>query len=527
MKFSVWGTDLDPMAQGRLKNAEPVAVLDIGSNSIRLLVYERHGRVLTPLYNEKSPAGLGRGLAITGRLSPEASDRALRAIRRFALVVRLMQVSRFHVLATSATREASNGAVFTAQVEAITGVAVKVLTGTQEAHYSALGVLAGINAFSGVVGDLGGGSLELAALGPEGDTEGETHVLGAIRLQDDSQMSLARAEKIVRERLTRSGIVKASEGRTFAAIGGTWRSFAKLHQIRSHYPLHMVQHYTISAEEAIALCDHIVNAAKKQRVLSGMGQISTARRELLPFGSLVMGEVLRQGKFRDVVFSALGVREGYLFSLMSEEERKADPLLTGAVEMAQLRARSPLHGADLIGFCDSFFSATGIAETEAEKRLRIAACYLSDIGWRGHPDYRGEQSVDLVAFGSMTGIEHKERAFLAEVLAVRYMGLKHKSVNAAVMSMAGEEAGARARLLGAIFRVAYPLSAGMPGVLGRLGFVYEGGRLILDIPREWEFLAGERVRNRLRNLADEAGFFGCGISTDIPEPRRGRKTLRP
>ncbi len=514
---SVWGTDLDPTAQGRLKNAEPVAVLDIGSNSIRLVVYERNGRVLTPLYNEKSPAGLGRGVAKTGRLADESVDRALRAIKRFALVVRLMQVMHFHVLATSATREASNGAVFTAQVEAITGVGVKVLTGTQEAHYSALGVLAGINAFEGVVGDLGGGSLELAALGPDGETEGETHTLGAIRLQDDSNMSLAVTARLVRERLQRSGIVKNSAGKSFAAIGGTWRSFAKLHQVRSHYPLHMVQHYTISAEEAIELCDHIVSAAKKQRVLSGMGIISAARRDLLPFGSIVLAETLRQGQFKEVVFSALGVREGYLFSLMPAVTRRTDPLLTGAAEMAQLRARSPLHGADLIGFSDSFFRSTGLAEAESDVRLRVAACHLSDIGWRGHPDYRGEQSVDLIAFGSMTGINHMERAFLAEVLAVRYMGLKHKSANSAVMKLAGDEASKRARLLGAIFRVAYPLSAGMPGVLGRLAFVMEDDKLILDIPREWEFLAGERVRNRLRALAEEAGFGGCGISTDKPE----------
>ena len=513
-RLGLWGTDLDPHAQGRLKNAKPVAVLDIGSNSIRLVVYERHGRVLTPLYNEKSSAGLGRGIATTGRLSDQATDRALRAIRRFALVVRLMNVSRFYVLATSATREASNGAVFTAQVEAITGVAVKVLTGTQEAHYSALGVLAGINAFDGVVGDLGGGSLELASLGPDGETEGETHALGAIRLQDDSAMSLAKAAPIVSDRLKRSAIVKASEGRTFAAIGGTWRSFAKLHQIRSHYPLHMVQHYTISAEEAIALCDLIVSAAKSKRVLAGMREISASRRDLLPFGALVLAETLRQGKFSKVVFSALGVREGYLFALLPEAERKADPLLLGTSEMSQLRARSPLHASDLIRFSDRFFAATGISETEEETRLRVAACYLSDIGWRGHPDYRGEQSVDLVAFGSMTGIDHEERAFLSQVLAVRYMGVKHKSANSSVMMLAGEPAGRRARLLGVFFRLAYPLSAGMPGVLDRLDFYVEDDKLVLDVPREWEFLAGERVRNRLKALADEAGIASCGMSTD-------------
>ncbi len=510
----LWGTDRDLQGQGRLKNAKPVAVLDIGSNSIRLVIYEHHGRVLTPIYNEKSSAGLGRGIAIAGRLSVEAIDRALRAIRRFALVVRLMHVGRFYVLATSAAREADNGAAFTTEVEAITGVSAKVLSGAQEAHFSALGVLAGINGFEGVVGDFGGGSLELAALDSTGEISGETHALGAIRLQDDAGPSLSKAARIVRDRLAHSDIVGQSAGKTFAAVGGTWRSFAKLHQIRSHYPLHMVQHYTIDAEQATTLCDLIVSADKGRRVLAGISDISPARRELLPYGALVLSEVLRQGGFGEVVFSALGVREGYLFAQLSEAEREADPLLTGAGEMAQLRARSPLHASDLITFTDTFFDATDIAETKAEKRMRAAACLLSDIGWRGHPDYRGEQSVDLVAFGSMTGIDHKERAFLAQVLAVRYMSLKYKSANAAVMELAGEMAGRRARLLGTLFRLAYPLSAGMPGVLDRLGFAVIDDRLILDVPREWEFLAGERVRNRLRALADEAGFADYGISTD-------------
>ena len=137
--------------------------------------------------------------------------------------------------------------------------------------------------------------------------------------------------------------------------------------------------------------------------------------------------------------------------------------------MSQLRSRSPLHANELIGFHrQSSSTRPASPKPERDRRLRIVACFLSDIGWRGHPDYRGEQSVDLVAYGSLTGIDHHGRAFLAEVLAVRYMGLKHKSANSAVMSLAGPDASRRARLLGALFRVAYPMSAGMPGVLARI-----------------------------------------------------------
>jgi len=191
-----------------------------------------------------------------------------------------------------------------------------------------------------------------------------------------------------------------------------------------------------------------------------------------------------------------------------------DPLLQAAEEMSVLRSRSPAHAHDLIGFTDNLFSAIGIAETEAEARLRHVACYLADIGWRGHPDYRGEQSVDLIAYGSLTGVDHPGRAFLAEVLAVRYMGLKHKSVSQALLNLAGPAANARARLIGTAFRVAYPMSAAMPGVLPRTGFELIAERLVLKLPGDLGFLAGEHLANRLEQLASVAGIKASGIVVD-------------
>ncbi|KFL25861.1 hypothetical protein JP75_25655, partial [Devosia riboflavina] len=210
-------------------------------------------------------------------------------------------------------------------------------------------------------------------------------------------------------------------------IGGTWRSLAKVYQVQRRYPLHMVQHYTVKGPDLAKLCDAIVEAAETNKPYPGMDTTSSSRRDLIPFGAAVLGEVVKAGNFKNVVFSALGVREGYLYGLLDAAEQQVDPLVQAAEEISVLRSRSPLHAHDLVGFTDNFLSAIGFAETEEERRLRRVACLISDIGWRGHPDYRGEQSIDMVAYGSMTGVDHPGRAFLAEVLAVRYMGLKQKS----------------------------------------------------------------------------------------------------
>ncbi len=499
-----WGVDADPTAQGRIKGAQPVAVLDIGSNSVRLVVYERHARSLTPLYNEKSACALGRGVGQTGRLADANVAQALNAIKRFALVARMMRVGKVYVLATSAVRDAANREEFVSAVEALMESPVHVLTGEEEAHYAALGAVAGMPEFVGTVGDLGGGSLELSTISYGADTDGQSHQLGVIRLQDDSNNSPSKAAAIVRERLEKSSLSKKNRGTPFMAIGGTWRSLAKLHQIVSDYPLHMVQNYVVPAEEMIAFCAEIVGASSLKGY-NGAEHVSSSRRELVPFGAAVMLEVLRAGHFANVVFSALGVREGYLYSRLDADEQQIDPLIQGAEELSVLRSRSPAHANDLVDFTSQLLDVAKLAETPEQTRLRIVACLLADIGWRAHPDYRGPQSVDAVAYSSLTGVDHPGRAFLAQIIAIRYDGLKSRAA-APLAHLMADDMAPRARIIGALFRVAYPMTAAMPGILPRIRFAVEDKALILILPPDLEFLDGEHLRGRLDQFGGVAGF---------------------
>jgi len=504
-----WGVDADPTAQGRLKGARPVAVLDIGSNSVRLVVYERHARSLTPLYNEKSACALGRGIAQSGRLAEANMEKALEAMKRFALVARMMRVGKIHVLATSAVRDAANRAQFVSAVEAIMETRVRVLTGEEEAHFAALGVVAGIPGFEGIVGDLGGGSLELSSVSHGADTNGQSYELGVIRLQDDGDGSPVKAVNIVRKRLADSLVSAAEPGGQFVAIGGTWRSLAKLHQAKRQYPLHMVQDYVVGAADMIAFCDEIV-AADSLKSYPGASSVSSSRRDLVPFGAAAMAELLRIGRFASVVFSALGVREGYLYGLLSPQEKAVDPLIQGAEELSILRSRSPAHANDLIEFTSQYMAIAGITETQDEQRLRVVSSLLADIGWRSHPDYRGPQSVDAVAYGSLTGVDHPGRSFLAQALAIRYDGLKSKAAQTLV-GLGSEHLTARARLLGTLFRVAYPMTAAMPGILARTRFGIDGNTLVLHLPTDLAFLNGDHLRNRLRQFADCAGHADAKV----------------
>jgi exopolyphosphatase/guanosine-5'-triphosphate,3'-diphosphate pyrophosphatase len=501
---AVAAIDAPEDAPGRLNGKGALAVIDIGSNSVRLVVYERLCRAPSALFNEKALCGLGRGMTKTGKLDPAAVATALAAIRRFRALIDQMRVPTTHVLATSAPREASDGKDFLAKVSEIAGAKVQLLSGPGEARLGALGVVSGILDADGVSGDLGGGSLEVAEVNNHRVQGGETFPIGSLRLEEAAGKSVKEAEKIAAGLLKDSKILHRERGKQFYAIGGTWRSLARLHMHQMGYPLHIMHHYTIEADAALDFCRLV--ARHDIDSLDSIDAVSRSRRPLLPYGAAVLGEVIRAMKPEKVVFSALGVREGHLYDLLSPAEKKEDPLISACQELAYLRSRSPRHAQELGGWSGGVLEALGLDETPAEARLRQAACLLTDIGWRAHPDYRGDQSLNLIAYGNFIGIDHPGRAYLALAAYYRYQGLgNEQTISARIREIATPRMIERARALGAALRVAYLVSGAMPGVIGRTRMAVKGRELALLLPPSLEALAGERLLRRLGQLAKLAG----------------------
>ena len=156
--------------------------------------------------------------------------------------------------------------------------------------------------------------------------------------------------------------------------------------------------------------------------MKGMAKIAKPRREVLPAGALVLERLLKHLQPREVMFSVFGIREGLLYGQLSEAERRKDPLLSFCADYARLRSRSAEHAAELCRWTDALFQPPGPAETEDERRLRWAACLLSDISWRAHPDYRAEQSLILIAQSALAAIDHPGRVFLAFASYFRHLG---------------------------------------------------------------------------------------------------------
>ena len=492
------------LSQGRLQDRRPVSIIDIGSNSIRLVVYEGIARSPTVLFNEKMLAGLGRGIVSTGKLDSGAVTRSMEEFRRFRALSEQAGAEHLYVIATAAAREAENGPDFIHRAEAVLGTEIRVLSGREEAHYSALGVISGFHPANGVAGDLGGGSLELVDVNGEAIGDGITLPLGGLRLQDMANNSPVAAARIARNEIARASLLKGGAGRAFYAVGGTWRNLARLHMNTTNYPLAVMHHYELGIESSAAFLRQVARGDIEK--IKGIDGVSKARRALLPYGAIVLQEIIAAMQPSKIVVSALGVREGFLFSLLPPEEQRVDPLISASEELALLRARSVTHAHELVDWTAQTLAALDIGETEEEARYRHAACLLADIGWRAHPEYRGTQSLNIIAHASFIGVDHPGRLFLALVNAFRNDGVFNDAIAPELKALATPPYLVRARLLGAMMRVVYLLTASMPGVMPRLKWEKRGnGALALIIPASLMGLHGERPEGRMAQLAKISG----------------------
>ncbi len=478
----------------------PVGVVDIGSNSVRMVVYDGLRRSPAPIFNEKVLCGLGKGIAITGNMNEQSVTRALAALRRFRTLLKQIGVRQTFAIATAAAREAGNGPEFIDRAEDALGAGIKILSGKDEARFAALGVLSGIPDADGIVGDLGGGSLELIDIAEGKLRNGITLPLGPLRLMDLSGGSMAKASEIIDEYLKKTDLLEKCDGRSFYAVGGTWRNLARLHMSHSAYPLHVLHHYTMTRQQTISMADLV--ASLSPAALKDVKDVSKSRSDTLPFGALVLQRLLEHSKAKDVVCSVYGVREGLLYSRLPRKKMNADPLLSSCWDFARRYARSSQHELELCDWTDQIFNKGGLKETVQEQRLRYAACLLADIGWRAHPDYRADRSLGMISQAAFVGIDHPSRVFLALTIFYRYEGEVLKDDLTRLLEEPMIE---RAHTLSSVFRLAYILSAAMPGMLPKIKLKLTEKTLQLWLPQKLKDLMGERVEKRFTSLAFELG----------------------
>lgn len=485
-----------PAAEPDLPETRHAAVIDIGSNSIRLVVYRLEGRAIWTVYNEKAVASLGRDLQTTGRLSPEGVEIAMAALRRFRVLLQGWTSRETFVVATAAVREARDSRNFLRAVEEETGITVRVLSGEEEARYGALGVLAGQADAAGVTGDLGGSSLELVRLDDPG--QGVSLPLGPLSLGAPRPMDAERVRRSV-TRALRPHTARLST-REFHAVGGAWRNLALLHMELDGYPLHIAHQYEIRRTDLLDLCRFV--ARQSRTSLEGIQGLSRKRFDTLPYAAVVLGEIVQALEVQRVTISAFGLREGLLFESMREDVRALDPLVSGCEALVAQRGLTAGLGPALEAFISPVFSQLPPLFGLREPTLLAAACRLADLGARLHPDHRADLAFEKALRAPIAGMNHAERAFLACVVYSRHDSGVTTPETEAIARLLTPERRARARALGAAIRLGCDLAGRNVEVLRHAALGLDNDRLQLTAEPGWEdMLLGEQTAKRALTLA--------------------------
>lgn len=474
------------------------AVIDVGSNSVRLVVYRLEGRAIWTIFNEKALAGLGRDLPATGRLSAEGVTTAMAALRRFRALLEGWDPADIVAAATAAVRDAVDGPAFLERVRRETGLSVRTLSGDEEARFAALGVLAGCPHAEGVVGDLGGSSLELVRLVEGAPGAGVTLPLGPFALGAPQPLDIDRTRKAVRQAL--EPVAGPFATRTFHAVGGAWRNLALLHMAMTDYPLHVAHQYEISRAEALDLARFV--ARQSRQSLTGIEGLSKKRFDTLPYAAVTLEALMETLEIERVIVSAYGVREGLLLDSMSEADRARDPLIEGCEALAAVRGLSEDLGPALEDWLSQPFSTLEPVFGRRDPILLAAACRLADIGARLHPDHRADVAFDQVLRAPIAGMNHAERVFLACVAFSRYTAANGTPEPATVARLLSNERRQRARAMGAAVRLGCDLSGRNASLLAHSALRFEEGRLRLSAAEGWtDMLLGEQTARRAATLA--------------------------
>lgn len=490
--------------------------MDVGSNSVRLVFYRLDGRALWTVFNEKVLAGLGRDLATTGRLAPQGIDVALVALRRFRALIDASRPARVFAAATAAVRDASDGTAFCRRVEDETGFCLRVLSGAEEARFAAIGVLAGAPASQGLVGDLGGASLELTRLTEGAPGDGVTLPLGPFAL-GVSPFDADRVRRAAEREIGPIAIDYRCE--ILSAVGGAWRNLAMLHMRMSGYPLNIVHQYEMNRGEALSVSRFISQQSRGS--LERIDGVSRRRLEGLPPAAVVLETLVEQLNIQKVVLSAYGLREGLLFDSMSDAQRAGDPLVEGCAALGARPSVAEALGGALETWLGSAFARLEPVFPERDSILVAAACRLAEFGAQLHPDHRADLVFEQVLRAPIAGMNHAERMFLACAAFGRHAPAAGAPNSGMVARLLDADRRQRARALGAAIRLGCDLSGRCPELLAHARLEIRPATIVLEAEGTWApVLLGEQTIKRANTLA---GLLGRELKTRIAsEPAASR-----
>ena len=498
LELNSTSTNSDIFSSIRQESLTRVGVIDIGSNSVRMVVFDGAARSPAYFFNENIFCGLGEGLEKGGLLNLKAKERAFRALSRFASLIKSMKISPITCVATAAVRQATDGQKFCEDVFLSTGLTVKVLSGIEEANLSAQGVFLGWPEADGVMCDIGGSSLEVAEIGNGVVGKCVSVPLGPLNL-----VSLMLDKKALKKKINQEvnyiGNYSKFSGKDLFLVGGSWRAIARLDMERRRYPLKVLHEYRMTQESVFETVKWILSKdIKKLGTVSGL---SKSRLRLVPIAARILRSLTRELKPRSIFLSSYGIREGLLYEQMPYKLKRLDPLLEACRLDEEQNARFPGFGSELYRFIKPIFKDV------SNERIRLikSACLLHDVNWRAHPDYRAEVCFDNATRANLGGLTHMERIFLGVSLLYRYKDSRKYTAYQKVLSLLSANELREAEILGKAMRFGATFSRLGDHIPAKLEWDPKQNLVKLTLKMKSKPLYGEIVDKRFSSLAKALG----------------------
>ena len=463
-----------------------VAVIDIGSNSVRLVIYGKNGAYPSPLFDERSNCQLGAGLESTGEIATDRIADALTKIARFAEVIRAMQVDTVYPVATAAVRRASNGDAFKIPAEAILGQPIQVLSQQEEATYVSRGLTLNIPKASGLVADLGGGSIEIVELKKGGVLNSISLNYGHLSTADEAEIAAA---------LGAIDWIKRAKAKQLFGVGGSFRALGSAFFVHEKYPLPVLHGTKIGSDKVLALCDGFTAA------VPDLDGVPLARRQTMPMAGKIIRSLVHMSGVKRLVVSGTSIRDGVIAINELKPEQRADFLVAISQEIALATGR--FAGAS--DALKNFVLPLALVGSKASQRLINVACNLADICWHEHSDLRGDIAARRVLGLPVNCMTHKERVWLSVALYHRYVGLKrNKPRPRGLDSLLGRRHVIEATTIGLALRFALIFSAGTTTHLNHIRLECLPGKIRLHIAATARDLFDSACQRRLNALAASA-----------------------
>ena len=402
----------------------PVAVIDIGSNSARIVVYHLEGGLSTQiLASSRGSLRLVRELDATHRLSREAQERAFTALQDFRAIALGAGATRTFALATAAVRDAENGQAFMAEVKKRFGFDVRILSGEEEARYGFLGAVGGLPVDHGVLFDVGGGSMQVTRFRQRRVMHAVSLPLGSLRLSDaflksdpPSDGEVRRLSDHARSLLEEAGVAPLEPGESLVGTGGTLRNLAKVDLRSRDYPVTRLHGYLLTRKRLKEVLE--LGTERKLKKRGDISGLNEDRGDSIVGGGLAIAALVRLLEADEVWVSGQGVREGLARSLTSEDLPSPRDVRTASVRALAARfagweAESASRRAAI---AEALLSALDLAPDQDVKEGLLHAAALLDVGRSVDYFDRHEHVADIVLATDLLGFSHRGIALVSSIV---------------------------------------------------------------------------------------------------------------